>query len=86
MIYLIIIKTHALFRLVERGQKFGLNYFEARERAFQTVRRGKISKRKHKSRLTYYHYFPDNLSLYVICEKVGNKILIKSVIIEKGRE
>lgn len=83
---MIIIKTHALFRLIERGQKFGLSYFEARERAFKTVKRGRVAKRKHKSKLTYYHYFQDNLSFYVICGKVGNKVLIKSVIIEEGRE
>lgn len=86
------IEAHALFRMLERGLKFGLDYCEMKERAFNTVRLGKLTKRKHISKMhkTYYQYFKDNLSFYVVCkEKIFQdyiKYLIKTVIIEQGRE
>jgi len=86
------IETHAFFRILERGSEFGLSYYEIKDRVFKTVRLGKLAKRKHLSRKnkTYYQYFKDNLSFYVICQE-GEfedyiKYLIKTVIIEKGRE
>ena len=86
------IDAHAILRLLERGQAYGLNYNEAKDRAFETVRRGNLAKRKHlsKENKTYYSYFKDNLSFYVICQEKEFeeyiKILIKTVIIEEGRE
>ena len=86
------IESHSFFRLLERGLKFGLNYYETKERAFTVVREGKLAKRKHLSKKykTYYKYFNDNLSFYVICNELEKrdyiKILIKTVIIEMGRE
>lgn len=86
------IKTHALFRMLERGSEFGLDYYETKNRVFKTARLGKLSKRKHlsKKNKTYYHYFKDNLSFYVICQEKEFekyvKCLIRTVIIEKGRE
>ena len=86
------IETHALFRMLERGQEFGLNYYEIKDRAFKTVRTGRLAKRKHLSKrnVTYYQYFKDNLSFYVICQEKGFeeyiKSLIRTVIIEKGRK
>ena len=44
------IEAHALFRTLERGARFGLNYFETKERIFKTVRLGKLARRKHLSR------------------------------------
>ena len=86
------IETHAFFRMVERGSKFGLDYYETKHRAFGTARLGKLSKRKHLSKRdkTYYHYFKDNLSFYVICQEKEFedyiKCLIRTVIIERGRQ
>jgi len=86
------IESHAFFRMLERGQKFGLDYYNAKERTFSTVRLGRLAKRKHLSAnyMTFNQYFKDNLSFYVICkEKIFEnykKYLIKTVIIEKGRE
>jgi len=86
------IDAHAFFRMVERGIRFGLNLYETQQRAFQTVRAGKCSNYKHKSKhhTTYYSYFHDNLSFYVVCkEKLCEsyiKVLIKTIIVERGRE
>ena len=86
------IEAHAFLRMLERGTQFGLDHYETKERAFRAVRIGNKSKRKHLSKrnLTYYHYFKDNLSFYVICkEKEFDdyiKVLIKTIIIEEGRE
>lgn len=86
------IEAHSFFRMLERCLKFGLDYYETKERTFRTVRAGKLAKRKHLSRKgkTYYQYFKDNLSFYVICKEKEfedyTKILIKTIIIEKGRE
>jgi hypothetical protein len=85
------IEAHALFRLIERGTRHGLNYYESKSRAFQTIKLGNLTAKKHKSRKgkTYYHYFKDNFSFYVMCQEKEYenylKILIKTVIIEKGR-
>ena len=86
------IEAHALFRVLERGSEFGLDYYETKERAFRTVMTGKSAKRKHvsKKNKTYYCYFKDNLSFYVICQEKEFekyiKCLIRTVIIEEGRE
>lgn len=86
------LEAHALFRMLERGSEYGLDYYETKERAFQAVRCGRLTKKKHisKKNKTYYHYFCDNLSFYVICqEKQCNgyiKYLIRTVIIEEGKE
>lgn len=86
------IEAHAFLRMLERGAKYGLSYYECKEMAFKTVRIGHSAKRRHLSKnyKTYYSYFKDNLSFYVICqERAYNgfiKVLIKTVIIEKGRE
>ncbi len=86
------IEAHALFRMLERGSEFNLGYYETKARVFKTARSGKLAKRKHisKRNKTYYHYFKDNLSFYVICQEKEFeeyvKCLIRTVIIEKGRE
>ena len=82
------IETHAFFRMIERGAEYGLDYFETKEKVYCTVKRRKLSTKKHfsKKNKTYYNYFNDNLSFYVICQESENKILIKTVIIEQGRE
>ena len=86
------IEAHAFLRMLERGAKYGLNYYECKDRAFKTVRLGNLAKRKHLSKnyIAYYNYFHDNLSFYVICDERDFddfvKVLIKTVIIEKGRE
>ena len=86
------IEAHAFLRMLERGSEFGLNYYETKRRAFQTARQGKTPKKKHlsKTNKTYYHYFTDGLAFYVLCqEKEFEKhiaCLIRTVIIEKGRE
>ena len=85
------IEAHALFRMLERGSEFGLNYYETKDRAFKTARLGKLAKRKHLSgkNKTYYRYFNDNLSFYVVCQEKEFedyiKCLIRTVIIEEGR-
>lgn len=86
------IEAHALFRMLERGSEFNLDYYETKDRAFKTVRLGRLAKRKHisKRNKTYYQYFKDNLSFYVICQEKEfekyTKCLIRTVIIEEGRE
>ena len=86
------IEAHAFLRMLERGAKHGLNYYECKDRAFKTVRLGNLAKRKHLSKnyKTYYNYYKDNISIYVICceKDYGDiiKVLIKTVIIENGRE
>ncbi|MBI2147188.1 hypothetical protein HYU19_01795, partial [Candidatus Woesearchaeota archaeon] len=86
------IEAHAFLRLMERSNAYALSYVEAKERAFAAVRSGRLATRKHLSNTgkTYYLYFKDNLSFYVICqEKEGDaytKIVIRTVIIEQGRE
>lgn len=86
------IDAHVFLRMLERGAKHGLSYYECKDRAFKTVRIGNSAKRKHLSKnyKTYYSYFKDNLSFYVICQERAYdkfiKVLIKTVIIEKGRE
>ena len=86
------IDAHVFLRMLERGAKYGLSYYECKDRAFKTVRLGKLAKRKHLSKryVTYYNYFKDNLSFYVVCyEKDFDnfiKTLIKTVVIEEGRE
>ncbi len=86
------IDTHAFFRMMERGLEFGIDYHETKERVFTTVRNGTKARRKHISRngVTYYFYFKDNLAFYVLCREKSFegyvKCLIKTVIIEKGRE
>ena len=86
------IEAHAFFRLMEREIKFGLGFEETKERAFNAVRNGNVSARKHRSRRekTYYCYFKDNLSFYVMCQEKEYddyvKVLIKTIIIEEGRE
>ncbi len=74
--------------MIERGQQYRLDYIETKERAFNAVRAGRLAARKHLSKYhkTYHSYFSDNLSFYVICKEKGNKILIKTVIIEEGKE
>lgn len=85
---------HAFSRLVERSWRYGLSPYEARRRAIQAVRAGNLSKRKHLARKpchnTYCHYFKDGLSFYVICHEREfegfTKYLVKTIIIERGRE
>lgn len=86
------IESHALFRMLERSSEYGLDYYETKNRTFETVRLDKLAKRKHlsKKNKTYYNYFKDNLSFYVICKEKEFegyiKCLIRTIIIEKGRE
>ena len=86
------IEAHALFRMLARGSEFGLDYYETKDRAFRTARLGKLAKRKHlsKKNKTYHHYFKGNLSFYVVCQEKEFeeyiKCLVRTVIIEKGRE
>ncbi len=86
------IDEHALLRAEERGRQYGLNYIETNERIFSTVKRGGLAKRKHLSKTgkTYYHYFQDNVAFYVIGQEKEYqeymKILIRTIIIEEGRE
>lgn len=86
------IDAHAFFRMLERGSEHGLDYYETKNRAFKAVISGKLSKRKHlsKKHKTYCCYFEDNLSFYVICQEKEfenyTKCLIRTVIIEEGRE
>jgi len=74
--------------MIERGQRYGLDYIETKERAFNTVRSGRFAARKHlsKKHKTYCSYFSDNLSFFVVCLERDDKILIKTVIIEEGKE
>ncbi len=61
------IEAHSFLRLLERGLNFGLSYYETKERAFRTVKRGKSAKRKHlsKNHKTYYQYTKKALGFFV---------------------
>ncbi len=84
-------EKHASHRMFARAAKFNIGEWDVHERVFRTVRRGFIP-RKHKSKRhkTYYQYFPDNISIYVICKESESenliKCTIKTVIVERGRE
>ena len=86
------IEAHALFRVLQRGNKFGLDYYETKDRVFKTAKLGVLSRRKHlsKKNKTYYQFFNDNLLFYVVCQEKEFsdyiKCVIMTVIIEKGRE
>ncbi len=86
------IDAHSFLRMLKRSTEFGIDFYDIKQRAFETVRFGKLAKRKHLSKKynTYYQYFNDNLSFYVICKKIEKqdhiKCFIKTVIIEQGRE
>ncbi len=90
----IVFTRHAFSRLVERARHYGLSPYEARKRVMQTIKVGNLSKRKHLAKRhchnTYYHYFKDGLSFYVICKEREfedfTKYFVKTMIIEKGRE
>ncbi|MFH1917059.1 MAG: hypothetical protein ABIJ21_07395 [Nanoarchaeota archaeon] len=81
---------HAIYRLNERSATFNLDIDEAYERVLTTIHYGHHAK-KHRSykHTTYFHYFQDNLSFYVICKtkrgKIWNKIKVKTIIIERGK-
>jgi hypothetical protein len=81
------LSVHCSLRILERGLSFGLDYEETKERIFQTLKYGNISKRKHNSHdwLTYKRYFHDNLSFYVVFGERKNIVMIKTIIIEKGK-
>ena len=88
---LIDIEEHAFYRIVERGLQYNLTFEETEERILRTVSYGRLSKRKHLSKINkiYYHYFSDGLTFYVICKEQATSGLIiykiKTVIIEYGR-
>ncbi|MFH1917067.1 MAG: hypothetical protein ABIJ21_07435 [Nanoarchaeota archaeon] len=76
--------------MLERGSTFQLSYETTRAYAIQTVLLGRHAhKHLSKKHRTYYRYFKENLTLYVICEECGEKKrtikTIKTVIIERGR-
>ncbi|MFH1072847.1 MAG: hypothetical protein V1743_05450 [Nanoarchaeota archaeon] len=81
---------HALYRLIERSRSFGVPEEESRQRVLLTIRTGNRSQ-KHRSKRhsTFYRYFEDNLSYFVICRryKKNNQrlFIVKTVIIERGR-
>ncbi len=83
---------HALYRLYERGSQFGLDPYEAQRRAQETILSGQFASRKHLSKIhrTYYRYFSDNLSFYVVCKEIDldepTTHLVKTIIIERGRQ
>ena len=83
----ILIETHALLRAAERGIKFNLSYEETRKRIFDAVRKGKTSRKHHSHKnKTKSLYFNDNFTFYVVFKETKNKIYVKTVIIEEGRE
>lgn len=83
----VLIETHALLRAVERGANFNLSYEKASKRIFETIRKGRTSK-KHRSYRNRAKclYFDDNLTFYVVFKEMKNRIYVKTVIIEEGRE
>ncbi|MEK6972469.1 MAG: hypothetical protein AABW72_00315 [archaeon] len=86
-------EAHALMRLRQRSCQYGLSFQEARKRIIETIKTRNRTKKKHIAKtmwyVTYYRYFSDNLSFYVICKEnkfgVNKKYLIKTIIIEYGR-
>jgi hypothetical protein len=83
-------ESHAIDCMVERGFQFRLPYETTREYAIQTVLEGKRAK-KHTSKRhrTYFRYFKENITVYVICQELKERNIIiktvKTVIIERGR-
>ena len=81
---------HALFRLVERGSRFGLTLEESQKRVKETLFYGSESK-KHlsKNHFSSCRYFPDNTTMFVIWKNgilhKKTMVRIKTIIIEAGR-
>jgi hypothetical protein len=44
------IETHAFFRMLEKGSKYDLDYYETKDKSFKTIKSGKLAKRKHLSK------------------------------------
>jgi hypothetical protein len=83
-------EAHAMHRALQRGARFGLDYFETEARA-RLVARNAVKSRQRKSKnMAYYRYFQDGLAFYVICKErefpEAIYVRIITVIIERGRE
>lgn len=80
-------KRHASKRLIMRSCDLGLNFDDALKRVKETIYKGRLSRTKRsKQNVIYYKYFADNISFFVICKKFTNRVVVKTVILRKGRE
>ena len=78
---------HALTRLYKRSYEIGLDLEEAFKRLEETVQRGILSCSKYsKQNLVYYKYFHDNISFFVICDKIPKGLIVQTIIMKRGRE
>jgi hypothetical protein len=78
---------HAYERLFRRSEEFGISLEESHERVLQTIQEGNVSRmhaNPHEG-FAYCRYYPDNLTYQVYCVKKGEKLLIKTIIIKRGR-
>jgi hypothetical protein len=78
---------HAEYRLAERSELFGLAAEESRRRVLVTIMTGRVN--RHGSKVTYYRFFHDNLTYYVIGKEYRNevqrRVFVKTSIIKRGR-
>jgi len=80
-------EKHAERMLMKRSCKCGIHYFESSLRVKETVLYGRLSSTKQsRKNIVYYKYFNDNLSFFVICRGFKDFLIIKTVIIKRGRE
>jgi hypothetical protein len=83
-------EVHAMHRMLHRGAKFGLDYFETESRVKQTASQAIKSRRILSKNPVYYQYFPDNLCFYVVCKERAFEdavyVRVITVIIQRGRE
>ncbi len=83
-------EVHAIHRMLQRGTKFGLDYFETEARTKQIARRAVKPKSVTGRRKIYYQYFADGLSFYVVCREREfseiTHVCIITVIIQQGRK
>lgn len=80
---------HASKRMLQRGLEFNLDICDTKQRIYETVLCGIISRAKNsRKRTVFYKYFNDNISFFVFCKenKRRGSYEVKSVIIQEGRE
>jgi len=83
-------EVHALHRMLQRGAKFSLNYFETESRVKRVIQHAVKSQKRISKYIVYHRYFNDDLTFYVICKKREFQeivhIRIITIIIRRGRE
>jgi len=83
----IVLDSHALHRVFQRAISIGLAESDIEWRIKEAIISG-YSPKKHRSKRykVKCRYFLDNISVYVIFRETNAVFIIKTIILEKGRE